>query len=131
MLAVIPSARIGRMLIAISEFLVWATLGLVLGFVGHWWKSNADMYPDILDRDRPLLNMALTEYSAENYALGHEYDDAGFWEYYSLKNLLWYLGGGVAGVVGAVYVTAEGHALARDGLCKAASFVWLTPVFCP
>ena len=119
------------MMLAVGEFFCWTVIGLVLGFAGHWWKSNADPYPDILDKDNPLLNIALTEHTVENYALGHRYDDAGFWEYYSLRNLTWYLSGGVGGTLLAVYATTEGHAIARHGLCSAAKFVHLTPLFCP
>jgi hypothetical protein len=119
------------MLIAIAEFVCWSVLGLALGFAAHWWKSHADPYPDVLDKDQPLLNMALTEYSAENYRLGHRYDEGGYWEYYSLTNLKYYLGGGLSAVLAAVYATAEGHAAARGGLCAAAEWVRLTPVFCP
>jgi hypothetical protein len=43
------------MWIAAAEFFVWALLGLAAGFIGHWWKANANQYPDILDKDRPLL----------------------------------------------------------------------------
>ena len=70
------------MWIAAAEMFCWALIGLSLGFAGHWWKSNADPYPDILDKDNPALNIALTEYSVENYALSHRYDEAGYWEYY-------------------------------------------------
>ena len=49
--------------IAAGEFLCWAMIGLLLGFAGHWWKSNADPYPDILDKDSPMLNIALTEHT--------------------------------------------------------------------
>ena len=31
---------------------VWILIGLALGFAGHWWKSHADAYPDILDKDQ-------------------------------------------------------------------------------
>jgi hypothetical protein len=119
------------MLVGIAEFMCWAVLGLLLGFAGHWWKSNADPYPDVLEEDRPLLNMALTEYSAENYLGGHRYDEGGYWEYFSLTNLKYYLVGGVTAVLGAVYATADGHAAARGGFCAAAQWVGLTPVFCP
>ncbi len=119
------------MLLAASEVFCWALLGLALGFAGHWWKSNADPYPDILDKDSPALNIALTEHTVENYALDHRYDEAGYWEYYSLRNLFYYLGGGVGGTLLAVYATTEGHLAARAGLCAAAGFIKLTPVFCP
>jgi hypothetical protein len=119
------------MLLAASEVFCWALLGLALGFAGHWWKSNADPYPDILDKDSPALNIALTEHTVENYALDHRYDEAGYWEYYSLRNLFYYLGGGVGGTMLAVYATTEGHLAARAGLCAAAGFFKLTPVFCP
>jgi hypothetical protein len=119
------------MWVAFLEFFLWAMIGLIAGFAAHWWKANADPYPDIIDKDRPLMNMALTEYSVTNYALDHAYDEAGFWDYYSLRNLLFYLSGGVGSVLLAVYATAEGHALAREGLCKVAGVVGLVPVFCP
>ena len=119
------------MWIAAGEFAVWSLIGLVLGFAGHWWKSHADPYPDILDKDSPMLNIALTEHTIENHVLEHRYDDAGFWEYYSLRNLFWYLSGGVGGTLFAVYATAEGHQVARGGLCAAAAFIKLTPIFCP
>lgn len=119
------------MLVAVAEFFCWSMLGLALGFAGHWLKSNADPYPDILDKDQPMLNIALTEHTVENYVLDHRYDDAGYWEYYSLRNLLWYVSGGVGGVLLAVYSTTEGHAIARGGFCAAAGAIKLIPVFCP
>jgi hypothetical protein len=97
------------MLAMVAEFTCRAVLGLALGFAAHWWKSHADPHPDVLDEDRPLMNMALTEYSAENYLLGHRYDEGGYWEYLSLTNLKYYLGGGLSAVLGAVYATAAGH----------------------
>jgi hypothetical protein len=119
------------MLAMVAEFTCWAALGLALGFAAHWWKSHADPHPDVLDEDRPLMNMALTEYSAENYLLGHRYDEGGYREYLSLTNLKYYLGGGLSAILGAVYATAAGHAAARAGLCAAAEWVRLTPAFCP
>lgn len=119
------------MWITAAEVFCWALIGLALGFVSHWWKANANQYPDILDKDSPALNMALTDYSAANYALDHRYTDAGYWDYYSLRNLFYYLTTGVGGTLFAVYVTSEGHAAARGALCTAASFIKLTPVFCP
>lgn len=119
------------MWIAAGEFVVWVLLGLMIGLAAHWWKSHADPWPDVLDKDSPLFNMMLTEYSAVNYALDHEYDEAGFWKWESLKNLAFYLVLGLAGVLLPVYATAEGHALARDGLCQAAHAILLKPLFCP
>lgn len=113
------------------ELMLWSVLGLAAGFAAHWWKANADPYPDILDKDSPLLNMALTEYSAENYLLDHRYDDAGFWQYHSLRNLAYYLGGGLVTVLVAVYATTEGHAAAREGVCRLTGAIGWVPVFCP
>ena len=64
----------GLAMLALGEFFCWAMIGVLLGFAGHWWKSNADPYPDILDKDSPMLNIALTEHTVENYVLGHRYD---------------------------------------------------------
>jgi hypothetical protein len=118
------------MWIAASEFLVWLVFGLVLGFALHWWKSNADPYPDIMDKDDPALNLAVGEYKLENYIADNQYDDAGFWEYYSLRNLFFYLSIGLGSVIGPVYATSEGHAAARGALCQVASVVKVTPIFC-
>lgn len=119
------------MLAGVAEFFCWTGLGLFLGFAGHWWKSHADPYPDILDKDQPMLNVALTEHTMVNYALDHRYDDAGYWEYLSLKNLKFYLFCGVAGVLLPVYASTEGHNAARSALCSITGTVGLTPLFCP
>jgi hypothetical protein len=118
------------MLVAGLEFLCWTLLGLMLGLAAHWWKANADPYPDILDKDSPALNIALTEHTVVNHALGHRYDDAGFWEYYSLRNLFYYVSTSVIGVWVLVYATADGHAAARAGFCNVAGFFKMTPLFC-
>jgi hypothetical protein len=125
------SKRSATMLAAGVEFFCWTLLGLLLGFAGHWWKSHADPYPDILDKDNPALNIALTEHTMVNYALDHRYDDAGFWEYYSLRNLLFYVSTGVVGVWVLVYATADGHAAARAAFCNVTGFFGMTPIFCP
>ena len=119
------------MLAGVAEFACWTGLGLFLGFAGHWWKSHADPYPDILDKDQPMLNIALTEHNMVNYTLDHRYDDAGYWEYLSLKNLKFYLFCGVAGVLLPVYASTEGHNAARSALCAITRTVGLTPLFCP
>ena len=118
------------MWIAAAELLCWVTLGLVLGVALHWWKAHADPYPDVMDKDDPALNLALGQYTFENYVADSRYDDAGFWEYYSLRNLFFYLSIGLGSVIGPVYATVEGHAYARDGLCAVANIVSLKPIFC-
>jgi hypothetical protein len=119
-----------RMWVAAAEFLTWATFGLLLGVAMHWWKAHADPYPDVMDKDDPGLNLALGEYKIENYLADSEYDDVGFWEYYSVRNLLFYVSIGVTAVLGPVYATAAGHAHARDTLCSIAGAIRLNPIFC-
>ena len=119
------------MLAGVAEFACWTVLGLIVGFVGHWWKSHADPYPDILDKDQPTLNVALTEHTLVNHALDHRYDDAGYWEYLSLKNLKFYLVCGLIGVLLPVYASTEWHDAARSALCSATHTIGLKPIFCP
>jgi hypothetical protein len=85
----------------------------------HQWRHRRRSYDrplrqrhNILDKDNPALNIALTEHRVVNYALGHRYDEAGFWEYHSLKNLAFYLACGLLAVLVPVYATAEGHVAA-------------------
>ncbi len=118
------------MWIAAAELLCWVTLGLVLGVALHWWKAHADRFPDQLDKDDPLLNMALTEYSVVNYVADSRYDDVGYWEYYSLRNLFLYVALALFAVLVPVYATVEGHTAARDGLCAVANVANLKPIFC-
>jgi hypothetical protein len=118
------------MWIAAAEFLTWATFGVVLGAALHWWKSHADPYPDIMDKDDPGLNLVVGQYTIENYIADSKYDEAGFWEYHSIRNLIFYVGAALAAVLGSVYATTDGHAYARDTLCTIARAIRLNPIFC-
>ena len=55
----------------------------------------------------------------------------GYWDYFSLKNLKFYLFCGVVGVLLPVYASMEWHDAARSGLCSATRIIGLTPLFCP
>jgi hypothetical protein len=117
--------------VSVFEFCFWAILGLVLGFAGHWWQANAAPWRGAFDEDRGQLNMALADECGSDDGRGYDIDDAGRWDYDSLRNLAWCLMGGVVGVPGAIYATTQGHAVARDTVCQAAGAVGLAPIFCP
>jgi hypothetical protein len=117
------------MWLAVGEFSFWSVLGLMAGFALHWMRANASPYPEQVDSDDIVLRAA-TRPLSELLEESHKYDDYGFWEYFSLRNLKFCLWVGVSGVLGAVYFGASGHAAARDGVCHVAAKFGLVPLFC-
>jgi hypothetical protein len=117
--------------VAAFEFLVWSMIGLALGLAGHFCRSHFNPSPDLREEDRAYFNLEPTKFGASSYVEGGEYNEAGYWDYYSWSNLRWYLTGGLVSVLGGVYLSADGHAAARDTLCKGVGVIGLVPIFCP
>ncbi|HXL67171.1 MAG TPA: hypothetical protein VN930_00220 [Xanthobacteraceae bacterium] len=118
------------MWLGVGEFLWWSVLGLGLGFVAHWWRANAGFYPEKLDKDDALFTLAGARPQDMLEEQEPEYDEEGNYNFYSVRNLQFYLWAGASGVLGAVYFSATGHAAARDGICKTAAQLGFVPLFC-
>jgi hypothetical protein len=112
----------------ILEFLALTVAGAILGILAHVAKSHMDPFPDqIFDKGDPL-NVIVPDYDMLNLAVGNEYDDAGYWEYLSLRNLLTYVLLSVLTVWTLRYLV--GGIVFRDELCREIMRIGLTPLFC-
>lgn len=110
------------------EFLALTVAAVAFGILAHFMKSNMDPFPDqIFDRGDPA-NLIVPDYDLINLAVGNEYDDAGYWEYLSLRNLLTYVALSVLTVWTLRYLV--GGEPFRTQLCTALQHIGLAPLFC-
>ena len=81
-----------------------SVLGGLFGIVAHFWRAHATMFPEDLGLGEPLNTLTRDDYQWEKHVVGAEWDDAGYWDPESLRNLLYYTlsGLGVPLLLGAV-----------------------------
>ena len=67
-------------------------LGGVLGFCMHYWRSNFSTYPEELT-DNSLIDGFLTgqDMVFEKRVIGAKWDDNGYWDVYSFRNMIYYV----------------------------------------
>lgn len=110
------------------EFLALTVGAAGIGFLAHFMKSHMDLFPDqIFDKGDPA-NLIVPDYDLENLLLGNEYDDAGYWEYLSLRNLITYVMLSVLTVWTLRYLV--GGTLFHNELCRNFARIGLVPLFC-
>jgi hypothetical protein len=69
------------------HYVVAEGIFLVLGMLAHVCRAVFNLYPDRLS-DRPVMDMVVSDgFSLNDYLLGVEYDDNGFYRLDSAKNL--------------------------------------------
>lgn len=82
--------------IAYILFVIAASvLGGLLGIAAHYWRAHATMYAEDLGLDEPLNTMMRDDYQWEKHVVGAEWDDAGFWDPGSVRNLVYYMLSGI------------------------------------
>jgi hypothetical protein len=113
---------------AAMEFFALTTGAAGIGALAHFMKSHMDPFPDQIFDKRDPANLIVPDYDLVNLAVGNEYDDAGYWEYLSVRNLLTYVALSVLTVWMLRYLV--GGVLARDGICQGFMRIGLTPLFC-
>jgi hypothetical protein len=84
--------------------LAFTVIGGLLGIAAHYWRAHATMFAEDLGLGEPLNTLTRDDYQWEKHVIGAEWDDAGFWDPGSVRNLLYYAASGVAVplVIGAV-----------------------------
>ncbi len=71
-----------------------AVLGGLAGIAAHFWRAHATMYAEDLGLGEPLDTLTRHNYQFEKNVVGAEWDDAGFWDPESIRNLLYYMANG-------------------------------------
>ena len=76
--------------------LAFAVLGALAGIVAHFWRAHATMFPEDLGLGEPLDTLTRDDYQWEKHVVGAEWDDAGYWDPGSVRNLVYYMASGAA-----------------------------------
>ena len=78
----------------IAFVLAFTVLGTLLGIFAHYWRAHATMLPEDLGLGEPLNTLTRDDYQWEKHVVGAEWDDAGYWDPGSVRNLLYYMASG-------------------------------------
>ena len=72
-------------------------LGGLLGFGMHYWRANFSLYPENLT-DNSLIDSFMSNHDMvfEKHVVGAKWDDNGYWDLYSFRNMAYYILGGAA-----------------------------------
>lgn len=102
-----------------------AGLAFVLfGAVGHISRAIFNIFPDRLS-DKPWMDMLISDgYSFGDYLFGTEYDEAGYYELYSLKNLRMYVIGALGGGWCMMLVMPGVSGMVAGVINQAAAALW-------
>ena len=78
---------------AVYIFLIILTLLCgVLGFGMHYWRANFSLYPENLT-DNSLLDGLMSNHDIvfEKHIVEAKWDDNGYWDFYSYRNIIYYV----------------------------------------
>ena len=93
--------------------------GAAAGFAGHFLRAHATFLPEDLDLGEPWDTLTRDNYQFEKHAIGAKWDDNGYWDSESNRNLAYYVISGAAMplVFGAIFWGQR--ALIVDAVCGA------------
>ena len=104
--------------------------GLIAGAISHYAHAHFSAYPSRLFDGGGASNLVLNEVFNPNHNPIGDYDDAGWWDFYSLKNYLLHAVPWLFIVVATGVINWPHQAEAISQVCAGAGWVGLTPVFC-
>jgi hypothetical protein len=107
-----------------------AILGAIIGVIGHFLRAHTRLWPERVTDSDVLNELMMDSYLFEKYAVGAEWDDAGYWDPMSLRNLVYYAlwGFGTPIAVGLVFWSERGAIVA--GMCNVLTLSGLHPPLC-
>ena len=114
----------------IAFVLAFTVLGSLLGLVAHFWRAHATIYAEYLGLGEPWDSFTREDYQWEKHVIGAEWDDAGFWDSGSVRNLIYYMASGAAVplVLGTVFWGDQVEFVAT--MCKIAASIGLKSPLC-
>jgi hypothetical protein len=115
----------------IAFVFVAALIGVFAGVILHFWRAHATYFPEDLDLGETVNILTRDDYLVEKYVAGAEWNEAGYWDGDSVRNLAYYaiIGGLVPAFIG-VALWSERTVLV-DATCKALTASGLAPPLCP
>jgi hypothetical protein len=101
-----------------------------LGAAAHFWRAHAKIIPEDLGLGETLNTLTRDDYQFEKHVVGAEWDDNGYWDGGSARNLVYYILSSAAAVViaGAIGWGYRENIVA--GFCKAFAHIGLSPPIC-
>jgi hypothetical protein len=115
----------------IGFVLALSVFGALLGIVAHYWRAHATRFPEDLGLGEPLNMLTRDDYVVEKYVVEAEWDDAGYWDGGSVRNLVYYvLGGAVVPLILGFAFWSDRYLLVT-GACQSLTSLGLAPPLCP
>ena len=72
--------------------LTGSVIGAGLGVAAHWWRANATACPEkLFDDERWNGALGGADYVYERDVVRARWDDGGWWEFHSLRNLAYHV----------------------------------------
>lgn len=114
----------------IAFLLAFTVLGTLLGAAAHFWRAHAKMFPEDLGLGEPLDTLTREDYQWEKHVIGAEWDDAGYWDPGSVRNLVYYMASGAAAplIFGALFWGQRHDAVKL--VCQLSAAAGLTSPLC-
>jgi hypothetical protein len=108
-----------------------AVLGALLGVAGHFWRAHATLYAEDLGLGEPLDTLTRRGYQWETHVIGAEWDDAGFWDSGSVRNLVYYMASGFVTplVLGLIFWGEREHVV--TAICTGVTAAGFNSPLCP
>lgn len=105
--------------------------GALLGILGHLWRAHATYFPEDLNLGEPLDTLTRDNYQVEKYLVEAEWNDAGYWDGESLRNLIYYVvSGALAPLIVGAALWSERFTLVAAA-CQGLTAIGLNPPLCP
>src|SRR5262245_58749616 len=115
----------------IAFVLSLSLFGGLIGIAGHFWRAHATYFPEDLGLGEPLNMLTRDDYIVEKYVADAEWDDAGYWDADSLRNLIYYIVCGAFGPIIAGVALWSERAQLVTAACQGLTSLGLAPPLCP
>jgi hypothetical protein len=115
----------------IAFIFVFTLIGAFLGAIAHFWRAHATYFPEDLDLGETVNILTREDYLTEKYIVGAEWNEIGYWDGDSVRNLVYYtISGAIVPLLVGLALWGE-RALVVEATCHALTAAGLAPPLCP
>jgi hypothetical protein len=110
---------------------VASLLGALLGAAGHFARAHFTYFPEDTGLGEPWDGLLRDDYQFEKHVIGAKWDDNGFWDADSNRNLIYYVVSGfiTPPVIGFIFWSYREDTVGV--ICRGFTSIGLTPLICP